>query len=292
MWWPLSEVLPTRPTKARSSAAAQGPGLCPDERRAWSERGFFVRPAVFAGDEIAALRLAAGRVEGQIRSLGARGHHYRLDGLPFHEVGDITLQYEPTATDTGGRNPRVVEPCHHLDPHFEALVDDARLVAPMQDLASSAEVALFTDKLNFKGAGGSAFSWHQDSPYWLCLGPRVAACANVMLALDDADESNGCFRVIEGSHTQGILPGRPGSGVLDPLFTHPDAIDQSRERAVPLPAGSLVFFHPHLVHGSRPNRGDARRRALVLTYQTANYPMLKRAGIRNAGATSRRSSAS
>ena len=53
--------------------------------------------------------------------------------------------------------------------------------------------------------------------------------------------------------------------------------------AAEVPAGSLVFFSPHSVHGSLPNRSDAPRRALVLTYQPADLRLFKLDRVRNAG---------
>ena len=50
-----------------------------------------------------------------------------------------------------------------------------------------------------------------------------------------------------------------------------------------MPAGSLVFFSPHSVHGSKPNASDERRRALVLTYQPGGHRMFKVDAIRDAG---------
>jgi ectoine hydroxylase-related dioxygenase (phytanoyl-CoA dioxygenase family) len=50
-----------------------------------------------------------------------------------------------------------------------------------------------------------------------------------------------------------------------------------------VPAGSLVFFNPHAVHGSFPNDSDRPRRALVLTYQPAGYPTLKSKQVHNVG---------
>ena len=41
------------------------------------------------------------------------------------------------------------------------------------------------------------------------------------------------------------------------------------------PAGSLLFFSPHTVHGSRPNTSDLPRRVLVLTYQPGGHRMFK-----------------
>ena len=106
---------------------------------------------------------------------------------------------------------------------------------------------------------------------------------NVMLALDDASASNGCLRVVRGSHRQGPLPGREGEGTLGPLFTDPDSFDLSAQVPAEMEAGSLLFFSPHTVHGSEPNHSDLPRRALVLTYQPAGHPMFKIPENREAG---------
>ena len=42
-----------------------------------------------------------------------------------------------------------------------------------------------------------------------------------------------------------------------------------------LPAGSAIFFHAHIVHGSMSNRTQTNRRAIVLTYQPAGHRMWK-----------------
>jgi ectoine hydroxylase-related dioxygenase (phytanoyl-CoA dioxygenase family) len=96
-----------------------------------------------------------------------------------------------------------------------------------------------------------------------------------MLAIDAASEGNGCLRVVPGSHLHGCLPGTADGTQLGGFYTDPAAFDETRQVAVAVPAGSLIFFHPHLVHGSRPNGSSRPRRALVLTYQPAGFPMLK-----------------
>jgi ectoine hydroxylase-related dioxygenase (phytanoyl-CoA dioxygenase family) len=72
--------------------------------------------------------------------------------------------------------------------------------------------------------------------------------------------------------------------VLGPLFTHPDHFDLEAQVAAAMPAGSLLFFSPHMVHGSEPNRSDRQRRALVITYQPAGYDQFKAPGVREAAA--------
>jgi hypothetical protein len=270
---------------AAERARVKERGLTLDERKAWTESGFFFREAVFAPAELTALRVAAEAVaRGAGSALQAGGERYEIDGNYYVDLqlagraATVQLEHAP------GSGLRVIEPCHGLDPAFERLVDDPRIVAPMCGLVAAERVSLFTDKLNLKRPReGSRFQWHQDSPYWAHFCSHLDRLPNVMVTLDDADASNGCFRLIPGSHRRGMLPGRQGEGVLGPLFTHPAHFDEQSAVAAEVPAGSLVFFSPHSVHGSLPNRSDRPRRALVLTYQPADLRTFKEDRVRNAG---------
>ncbi|MDJ0788221.1 MAG: phytanoyl-CoA dioxygenase family protein [Myxococcota bacterium] len=261
-------------------------GLRPEEARAWAEDGFFFRPACFTAEEVAALCEAAERVVALATGALRDAEGYAIDGNAYREarVGEwpctVQLEHQP-----GSKTLRVIEPFHGLDPVFEALVDDPRIVEPMRSLVGDDEVALFTDKINLKRPReGSRFSWHQDSPYWAHFHEELDRLPNVLITLDDAHEGNGCFRVIRGSHTRGPLPGREGEGVLGPLFTHPDLFDENDAVLAELPAGSLAFFSPHTVHGSEPNRSAEARRAVVFTYQPGHARMFKLPRVRPAGA--------
>jgi ectoine hydroxylase-related dioxygenase (phytanoyl-CoA dioxygenase family) len=244
------------------------------ERLAWRDDGFFTRSAVFSADEVTALRAAAERCVARASAAIESGStHYSIDGNIYHEAGGATIQLEH-APDS--RTIRVIEPFHHLDEQMDRLLDDARLVEPMRDLIGDERIALFTDKLNLKRPReGSRFRWHQDSPYWAHFFRDLGRLPNVLLNLDDADERNGCFRVIRGSHCRGMLPGCEGEGRLGPLFTDPRAFNEADQVPAVAPAGSLVFFSPHTVHGSEPNLSETSRRAIVLTYQPGGNRMFK-----------------
>jgi hypothetical protein len=271
---------------AAEHARATGVGLSSAERKAWDEQGFFWRAAVFGAAERAAFGEAAEAVARRAQDgLAAGGESYAIDGNTYVELqlsghaATVQLEHAP-----GSRTVRVIEPFHTLHPVFERLIDDPRIVEPMRELIGTPTVSLFTDKLNLKRPReGSRFQWHQDSPYWAHFCRHLDQLPNVMLTLDDADEGNGCFRLIPGSHRRGMLPGRQGEGVLGPLFTHPDHFDESQAVAAAVPAASLVFFSPHSVHGSLPNRSERPRRALVLTYQPGGLRMFKEDRTRNAG---------
>jgi ectoine hydroxylase-related dioxygenase (phytanoyl-CoA dioxygenase family) len=255
------------------------------ERDAYARDGFVIRAAIFSRSEVTALCEAAEQVVSSAKQALPNARHYEIDG---HEYADAEIHGVATTVQLehapGSRTVRVIEPFCALHPRFEALLDDARLVAPMRALVGASEVALFTDKLNLKRPReGSRFSWHQDSPYWAHFCRHLDQLPNVMIALDDAHEGNGCFRLIRGSHAKGILPGRAGEGRLGPLFTHPSAFDSSAQVPAIVPAGSAVFFSPHTVHGSEPNASAQPRRAIVLTYQPAGLRMFKVDRARNCG---------
>ena len=250
------------------------------ELEGYRDDGFFVREAVFRAEELELLREAADNVAAIAQRLSEDGNTYHLDGKRFVDAGHITIQYEHAPDSVAVR---VVEPVHDLDSLFDALVDDPRIVRPMCGLIGQQRVALWTAKLNLKVAGnGSGFGWHQDSPYWVHDCAHVDLLPNVMLAIDDASEANGCLRIVRGSHHQGCLPGTSDGTQLGGFFTSPDHFDESQQVALEVSAGSLIFFSPHAVHGSQANQSARPRRAIVFTYQPGDQPMLKNGRVRNA----------
>ncbi len=265
--------------------------LTPEERERYAKDGFFAREGVFTAEELEVMRAAAERVVARAeraadekaaaisRAEAASADDYRIDGNRYVEAADATVQFEHRE---GSRTIRVIEPFVHLDPVFDAMVGDPRLVVPLCDLLEADRVALWTDKINLKRPReGSGFRWHQDSPYWSHVCGHCDQLPNVMITLDDADRDNGCFRIVPGSHRDGFLPGLDDGTALGPLFTDPEHFDAESQWLAEVPAGSLVFFSAHTVHGSEPNRSDRARRAIVLTYQPGDHAMFKREGVWN-----------
>ena len=251
-----------------------------EEADRYREDGFFVRRSVFDPFEVSVLRRAVEQVVHEQAQRSA-GETYTIDGNRYREGSEVTLQYEHHA---GARTIRVIEPFHHLHSDLDRLVDDPRMTEPMCGILGCDRVALWTDKINFKRPReGSGFRWHQDSPYWSHVCEETDRLPNVLIALDDASEENGCFRVIRGSHRTGFLPGTDDATQLGPLFTDPRCFDEADQFAAVVPAGSQVFFSPHSVHGSQPNGSSRQRRALVLTYQPGGRRMFKIDATRNAG---------
>lgn len=252
--------------------------LSRQELAQYAADGFCVRADIFPPEQMKALLAAIAAATQRAHALAEAGATYELDGKRFVDVGCVTLQYEH---QTGSDELRVIEPVNELNAVLDELFDNPRLVAPMQQLVGTSALAVWTAKLNLKPARtGSGFGWHQDSPYWVHATRHVDRLPNVYIALDDANEQNGCLCVIRASHKQGCLPGTADGTQLGGFFTDPARFDLSNRVALTLTAGSIAFFDPHLVHGSGQNLSGEPRRALIYTYQPGGYAALKSGEIR------------
>jgi phytanoyl-CoA hydroxylase len=117
----------------------------------------------------------------------------------------------------------------------------------------------------------SATLWHQDNRYWSFDSENLIS---VWLALGEEDRTNGCLRVIPGSHKIELPSGRFDSA----LFLRPDLPENktliSKAELVPLEAGDVLFFHSRLFHAAGRNLTDETKFSLVFTYhQAGNRPI-------------------
>lgn len=253
--------------------------LTAEELSFYRVHGYLVREDVFSQEEVEQLRVGVEAAVAKAHQSTIEGKTYFLDGKRFVDVGSMTVQYEHNERS---ETARVIEPVQHLHPDIEALICDPRVVNPVSDIIGTERVAVWTNKLNLKRAGeGSGFGWHQDSPYWVHDSDHVDLLPNVYVAFDDASEENGCLQVIDGSHVDGCLPGSNDGSQLGGFFTDPDCFSEADAVPLKLKAGSIAFFDAHSIHGSQPNYSDQSRRAIVMTYQPADFPMLKTGEIYN-----------
>ena len=252
--------------------------LTADELTYYRQHGFLIKEAVFSTDEIDRLRDSVEEAVANAWEQTRQGETYFIDSKRFVDVGNMTVQFEH---EPGSETIRVVEPAQYLHPDLEGLVTDLRITEPVKSILGC-DISIWSNKLNLKRAKeGSGFGWHQDSPYWVHTSDHLDLLPNVYLAFDDAWEENGCLRIIDGSHTEGCLPGTNDGSQLGGFFTDPNCFDEADAVSLTMKAGSLAFFNAHTIHGSNPNRSDEARRAIVMTYQPAGYPMLKTGEIQN-----------
>lgn len=152
---------------------------------------------------------------------------------------------------------------------FHQLVSRSDIAADVALLTEAEELRVWHDQIQYKPpTTGGTTSWHQDAPAWPVLSPDIQVSA--WIALDDADESNGCLWMVPGSHTWGVAPTFTGSdGNLVDRYEGREVLSEP----CPVPAGYVHYHHCLTWHASFPNRSDLPRRAVAIHYmpETTTY---------------------
>ena len=189
--------------------------------------------------------------------------------LELEEVGDPaarSFQIEPFSDERvrdGLPVLRKIENTDAFSKTFSDLAAHPKLVAVVKEILGS-DLLLFRSTLMLKPAfHGSVHGLHQDSAYWPIDPPRSVTLS---IALTDATRENGCFRVLPGSHKSGLrewgrIAQEQNSNSEDEKEIDPDGLVE-----VPLSAGSALFFHSMVVHGSGPNFSPKPRNTALYAY--------------------------
>lgn len=124
----------------------------------------------------------------------------------------------------------------------------------------------YHNKVPLKYPGMRGFPFHQDYSYWYDMGNLYPDMATAFIAVDDAEESNGCLRFIKGSHRLGRIDVQGFEGI------EPERLDQILTRfeevSINLNSGDIVIFHCNILHGSHANNSDKSRLGVIGTYNT------------------------
>lgn len=107
---------------------------------------------------------------------------------------------------------------------------------------------------------------HQDA-YYFNIQPAQAI--TMWMALEDADEQNGCVSYLSGSHKKGMRPhGRTSTiGFSQSITDYGTAEDMANLKTFPAKPGDLLIHHSMTVHTAGANTTESRsRKALGLIY--------------------------
>lgn len=142
-------------------------------------------------------------------------------------------------------------------------------------LDSDSPVCHFHTKLMQKEPKvGGAWEWHQDYGYWYknqFLFPDQLV--SVMIALTEANKSNGCLQVIKGSHKLGrINHGFAGEQVGADMVMVEHALKTMEHVYVEIEPGDALFFHSNLLHRSEANTSDKPRWSIISCYNSLSNP--------------------
>jgi ectoine hydroxylase-related dioxygenase (phytanoyl-CoA dioxygenase family) len=108
--------------------------------------------------------------------------------------------------------------------------------------------------------------WHQDGQYWPM---RPLATCTVWVAIEPSLKSNGCLRVIPGSHKDHVLHPHLhedrsdlvlNQRMADNTFNENEAVD------LELQPGQMSLHDVYMIHGAKANTSGLRRSGVAIRY--------------------------
>ncbi len=223
---------------------------------AFASQGFARLGPVLSAEAAAALCTAADEL---------MQHHH--PGL-FYQHDAPTGRYQDLDFGSGWVGPshryRKLERLEQV-PIFAAWIGNA-LFERIAREALGDDVRLYRSVLWNKAPNvGMAVPWHQDDGrFWGLDRPPML---QVWTALDDASPAAGCLQVVPGSHKGGLATPEGGT-VTEACLRAQDA----EHSAVSLPAarGESILVHNHLWHRTGRNHTDRPRRAISVSFLSAD----------------------
>lgn len=235
----------------------------------------------------------AGLPEHQLKSYQKNGFVFLKEFFSPEEVAVMLEEAQRMAADPQirGREEAIAEPgsdevrsvfdAHRLNPLFERVSSDARLVGIAQQILGS-QVYMHQSRINLKpGYVGKDFYWHSDFETWHIEDgmPRMRALSCTIL-LTDNNEFNGPLLLVPGSHMHyisciGETPEdhykaslkKQEVGVPDSMSLN-FLIERRGIRAMKGAAGSVILFDCNTMHGSNSNISPYPRSNLFMVYNS------------------------
>jgi len=222
-----------------------------DEASTFWKQGFVIVRKLFAPQEMSVLKTIVARHSG-MKAHAARALE--------RSQGSTRPSFETVFVwnDTAGRDA------------FAKATRSRRIIDRLEAYFGD-QVYVYHNKVAQKYPGVVGFSHHQDYAYWYEMGNLFPDMATAFIAIDRATITNGCLRLVEGSHRLGRLEHVQRDGVSD-SGVDPERLQQVLrhlpEVPIELEIGDVVIFHCNVLHASDDNHSNDSRIALLGCYNT------------------------
>ena len=201
----------------------------------------------------------------QINTYHEKGYVTPNFRLPQSTVDEIRERHSQLLID----HPQFKNYCPALLAYDTAFLEVAKNpdILDMVEQLIGPDFALWNSSFFAKPAlGGHATPWHQDGEYWPI---KPLSTCTAWIALDKATPSNGCLRVIPGSHKAQRLRKHHTNKREDiTLNQELDSSEYHLDEAeyITLELGQISLHDVYLVHGSEANHSAHSRRGMTLRF--------------------------
>ena len=227
--------------------------------------GFVVVDGAVTRKQLAALNAEIAQWVAESRNHGEPFGPPTIDGRPRFDMGAEHSAEHPALRRIN--NPSDISAAY-LD-----VMRNAATVDMVADLIGP-NVKFHHCKVNLKLPGSNtAVAYHQDFLFTPHTNDDVITA---LLLLDDVSETNGCLRVVPGSHTGPYFSLYDGQRFTGAVRAEDERRLLARSTPVTGTAGSVCLMHSRLAHGSAPNASDRPRGLYICVYSAADaFPLAR-----------------
>jgi non-heme Fe2+,alpha-ketoglutarate-dependent halogenase len=148
---------------------------------------------------------------------------------------------------------KVLSETHFVFPWAYEIVTNTRVLDAVEGLLGPNLIAWNSNWFTKMPGEKSYVGWHQDGTYWKLNPPTVVTA---WVALTPSTTSNGCMRVIPGTHTQPMIPQRETYRPENALSRGQEiavVVDETQAVDLKLQPGEMSLHHIWIIHGSNAN---------------------------------------
>lgn len=207
-----------------------------------------------------------------------RGNGYLLPGRQLFDadrLAGLESIFNRHLADKGSKLSDELDTPHFRDPKLLDFLLSDEVLDTVEPLVGP-DIALWTSHFISKDPRtGRATPWHEDSAYWNGRLSAYDRIVTVWLALENpSDRTNGCMRVIPGTHVNGFSEYVPTDKTVQTF--HAEIVGVQEDRAVDfeLQRGEFSLHDGRIIHGAKPNTSDLRRTGYTMRYFPASVRVL------------------
>ena len=205
-----------------------------------------------------------GLTRGQLEDYRNKGYISPVSALTSSEAKEIRDEIEKIEKDWPGALEGINRNYIHLiSPIFNKVCLNKNILDAVESIIGK-NILICGTTLFIKNPNEKGFvSFHQDAKY---IGLEPHNWVTVWLAVTDANEKNGCMRMLPGSHNENLKNHEQKFDENNLLTRGQTITNVSLEKTDPiiLKAGQVSLHHPTIIHGSGLNLSDDRRIGFVI----------------------------
>ena len=200
----------------------------------------------------------------QLDHYNNKGYISPINALSSFEAKEVRDEIEKIEKDWPGALEGINRNYIHLiSPIFNKVCLNKNILDAVESIIGK-NILICGTTLFIKNPNEKGFvSFHQDAKY---IGLEPHNWVTAWVAITDANEKNGCMRMLPGSHKENLKSHEQKFDENNLLTRGQTVKNVSLEKTEPivLKAGQVSLHHPTIVHGSGLNNSNDRRIGFVI----------------------------